>query len=185
MALKRRNKKKMPRITCRYCVEFWRSVSRSKGRGTASTVYRACRVKGEEVTGDTEICEDFNLSDNIHCEKFSNRMAHICCLGRRQHQYGDDYCKKKCPQVAIIKSSYRAMGLDVPVPKKPNIGRISAFKDQSGADVETTTPQTNKRLKRRVKSERKESTPSVKKIKRKKKDVSKPVVRKLKRRRKR
>lgn len=168
-------------VTCRYCDCFWSSPSRAEGKGKAATIYRKCRRKGEEVTGDTPACEEFAISDNIHCEKFSNRMAHICCLARRKYHYGDVFCVKKCPQVAIIKSSYVAMGQPVPEPRRPDISRISARASQPRAPyVPTQTESRRRRLKRR----KRESNPiaTVKKLTRRTSAPSTPVRKKLKRR---
>lgn len=179
---KLKNKKQVVRIVCRYCASFWSSPSRSEGRGKAATVYRRCITKGEEVTGDTAICEDFTLSNNIHCEKFSNRMDNVCCLARRRHGYGYDYCIKKCPQVAIIESSYAAMGLPMPEPRRPDISKIRTDRVEIGDRPSVGLYGNGQRVKSTLKRVKRESVKVVRRLKRRSKP-SKPVSKKLRRRR--
>lgn len=181
MPLKRRRKKKKPQVVdvnCRYCDCFWTSPSRVEG-GKQGTVYRNCRRFGQEVTGDTKICEHFALSNNIQCEKFSNRVAHVCCLARRKHGYADEYCTKKCPQVAVIQSSYAVMGQSAPEPRRPDSGRISAHP----LPIPTRhQPVVSNRQKRLIKRRKRESSGrTVKKLTRRPRST--PIVKKLRRRR--
>lgn len=187
MALKRRRKKKKPKLAvlkviCRYCAAFWEAPSKSEGKGKAAMIYRSCRPKEEDVTGDTEICEHFELSSNIHCEKFSNRVAHICCLARKKHGYADAFCQTKCRQVQIIITSYGIMGIDIPNPRRPDVSRINALETMLPPEPTTARGKLTNALKRRVTQQRRESSSkaTVKKLTRRK---SKPVVKKLKRRR--
>jgi hypothetical protein len=175
--LKRRRKKNGVNITCRYCDCFWSSPSRTEGRGNAATTYRACRRSGEEVTRDTPACDLFQLSTNIHCEKFHNRMSNVCCLSRAKHKYGDEFCWKKCRQVAIIRSSYDKMNMPHPETRKPNLGALKPLEPQRPTKPH---PPVISRLKRRDNTKKQESSVGmVKKLKR----SSTPVVKKLKRRR--
>ena len=160
MKLKRRKKNKKPtaKVNCRYCDNFWKSPSRTEGKGKHAAVYRNCRSFGEEVTGDSKTCEHFVLSRNIQCEKFSNRVEHLCCIARRNYGYADDYCTNRCPQVAIIATSYNIMGQPVPKPRKPDIGQISALQPIIPAEPMVSSPVISERAKRLAKRRKKESS---------------------------